>query len=306
MNSCCHPHVLVTGASSGIGRATALRLAVSGYHVFAGFRKPADGAALVQGAGREITPLLLDVTNSGQISAAAETVAGHVGGAGLAGLVNNAGIGLFGPLEIIPLEQFRTLMEVNVTGQLAVTQVFLPLLRQACGRIIMIGSIGTRFTPPFVGALAASKSALASMDEALRQELAPWGIRVVLVEPATVRSEAVGKLERDAARLMDQASPAQRALYQEAFGHLVDTFAARHQHGSPPEVIAATVARALTTPRPRARYLTGKDSRRMAILAAVLPAPALDALRRKLGDQPAPGSREPAPQPAPAAEPAMR
>jgi NAD(P)-dependent dehydrogenase (short-subunit alcohol dehydrogenase family) len=126
---------------------------------------------------------------------------------------------------------------------------------------------------------------------------------VVLVEPATVRSEAVGKLERDAARLMSQASPAQRDLYEEAFGHLVDTFAARHRHGSPPEVIATTVARALTTPRPRARYLTGKDSRRMAILAAALPAPGLDALRRKLGDQPAPGSRVDAPQPA---EPAMR
>ena len=256
MDSCSHPHVVVTGASSGIGRAAALRLAVSGYHVFAGVRKPADGAALVQGAGREITPLLLDVTDGGQISAAADVVAGHVGPAGLDGLVNNAGIGVFGPLEIIPLEQFRTLMEVNVTGQLAVTQAFLPLLRQARGRIVMIGSIGTRFTPPFVGALAASKSALASMDEALRQELAPWGIRVVLVEPATVRSEAVGKLDRDAARLMSQASPTQRALYEEAFGHLVDTFAARHRHGSPPEVIAATVARALTTPRPRARSRT--------------------------------------------------
>ena len=169
----------------------------------------------------------------------------------------------------------------------------------------MIGSIGTRFTPPFVGPLAASKSALASMDEALRQELAPWGIRVMLVEPATVRSEAVGKLERDATRLMSQASPAQQALYEEAFGHLVDTFAARHRHGSPPEVIAATVDRALTTPRPRARYLTGKDSRRMAILTAVLPAPALDTLRRKLGGQPAPGSREPAPQPAPAPRPSL-
>ena len=306
MDRCSHPHVVVTGASSGIGRATALRLAVSGYHVYAGVRRPADGAALVQGGGREITPVLLDVTDGGQISAAVDAVAGHVGRAGLDGLVNNAGIGVFGPLEIIPLGQFRTLMEVNVTGQLAITQAFLPLLRQASGRIVMIGSIGARFTPPFVGALAASKSALASMDEALRQELAPWGIRVVLVEPATVRSEAVDKLDHDATRLMSQASPAQQALYEEAFGHLVDTFAARHRHGSPPEVIAATVDHALTTPRPRARYLTGKDSRRMAILAAVLPAPALDALRRMLGGQPAPGSRVPALPAGQVAEPAMR
>ena len=290
MNSCTRPHTLVTGASTGIGRATALQLAASGHHVYAGVRQPADGAALVQAAAGEITPLLLDVTDAAQIGAAAETVAGHVAGTGLDGLVNNAGVGVFGPLEIIPVEQFRALLEINVTGQLAVTQAFLALLRQARGRIIMIGSIGTRFTPPFVGALAASKSALVSMDEALRQELAPWDIHVVLIEPATVRSEAVGKLDRDAARLMSQASPAQQALYKEAFAHLVDTFAARHRHGSPPEAIAATVVHALTAPRPRARYLTGKDSRRMAMLAAALPAPALDALRRKLGRQPAPGS----------------
>jgi NAD(P)-dependent dehydrogenase (short-subunit alcohol dehydrogenase family) len=301
MNSCTRPHTLVTGASTGIGRATALQLAASGHHVYAGVRQHADGTALAKAAAGEITPLLLDVTDAAQIGAAAETVAGHVAGTGLDGLVNNAGVGVFGPLEIIPVEQFRALLEVNVTGQLAVTQTFLPLLRQARGRIIMIGSIGTRFTPPFVGALAASKSALASMDEALRQELAPWDIHVVLVEPATVRSEAVGKLDRDAARLMSQASPAQQALYKEAFGHLVDTFAARHRHGSPPEAIAATVIHALTTPRPRARYLTGKDSRRMAMLAAALPAPALDALRRKLGRQPAPGSRVATPPAAQAA-----
>ena len=306
MSSCTRSHIVVTGASSGIGRATVLRLAAAGHHVYAGVRNPADAPAPPSATPGRITPLLLDVTDPAQISAAAGTVAGHTGDAGLDGLVNNAGIGVFGPLEIIPLEQFRTLMEVNVTGQLAVTQAFLPLLRQASGRIVMIGSIGARFTPPFVGALAASKSALASMDEALRQELAPWGIRVVLVEPATVRSEAVGKLDNDATRLMSQASPAQRALYEEAFGHLVDTFEARHRHGSPPEVIAATVARALTTQRPRARYLTGKDSRRMAILAAALPAPALDALRRRLGGQPAPGSRVPTPPATQAAEPAMR
>lgn len=290
MNSCTRAHVLVTGASSGIGRATALHLAAAGHHVYAGVRKPADGTALRQGATGEITPLLLDVTDGGQISAAAGVVAGHVAGTGLAGLVNNAGIGVFGPLELIPAGQFRQLMEVNVTGQLAVTQAFLPLLRQARGRIIMIGSIGATFTPPFVGPLAASKSALATICEALRQELAPWGIHVVLIEPANVRTEAVDKLGSDAAGLMSQTPPAQRALYQDAFQHLVDSFAGRHQHGSPPDVVAEAVARALTAARPRARYLAGKDSRRMAILAAALPSPLLDKLRRKLGHQPAPGS----------------
>jgi NAD(P)-dependent dehydrogenase (short-subunit alcohol dehydrogenase family) len=220
-------------------------------------------------------------------------VSGHTGPAGLNGLVNNAGIGVFGPLELILAEQFRRLLEVNLTGQLAVTQALLPLLRQARGRIIMIGSIGARFTPPFVGALAASKSALATMAEALRQELAPWDIRVVLIEPASVRTEAVGKLQHDAQQLLDQATPGGRALYQDAFRRLVASFAAQHEHGSPPEVVAEAVAHALTTPQPRAHYLVGRNSRRMAFLAAALPTPVLDALRRKQTHQPAPGSRVP-------------
>ncbi|MGE5292687.1 MAG: SDR family NAD(P)-dependent oxidoreductase [Micromonosporaceae bacterium] len=295
MTGCARPHVLVTGASSGIGRATALHLAASGHHVYAGVRKQADATALEQTAvsektDGEITPLLLDVTDAGQVAAAADTIAAHAGAAGLDALVNNAGIGIFGPLEIIPIEQFRHQLEVNVTGQLAVTQAVLPLLRLARGRIVMIGSIGARFTPPFVGALAASKSTLATMSEALRQELAPWDIRVSLIEPASIRTEAVGKLGRDAQQLMSEAGPGGRALYEDAFGRLVRTFAARHDRGSPPEAAAKAVAHALTTPRPRARYLVGKDSRRMALLAELLPVPALDALRRKIGDQPAPGS----------------
>jgi len=294
MSACTRSHILVTGTSSGIGRATALHLAAAGHHVYAGVRRPADAPPPTSADVGEITPLPLDVANPAQITAAADTVASHTGNAGLDVLVNNAGIGVFGPLELIPVEQFRRLLEVNVTGQLAVTQAFLPLLRRACGRIIMIGSIGARFTPPFVGPLAASKSALATIGEALRQELAPWDIRVVVVEPASVRTEAVGKLERDARQLMDRATPTGRALYQDAFRRLVATFAAQHEKGSPPEVVAEAVAHALTTPQPRARYLVGKNSRRMAILAT-LPTPVLDALRRRQAHQPAPGSRVPTP-----------
>jgi NAD(P)-dependent dehydrogenase (short-subunit alcohol dehydrogenase family) len=290
MSSCTRSHVVVTGTSSGIGRATALHLAAAGYHVYAGVRQPTDAPSPPADSPGEITPLHLDLTDPAQVSAAADTVAGHTGIAGLNGLVNNAGIGVFGPLEIIPIQQFRQLMEVNLTGQLAVTQALLPLLRQARGRIIMIGSIGARFTPPFVGALAASKSALATIGESLRQELAPWDIRVVLIEPASVRTEAVDKLQHDAQQLLDQATPSGRALYQDAFRRLVASFAAQHEQGSPPEVVAEAVAHALTTPQPRARYLVGRNSHRMAFLAATLPTPVLDALRRKQTHQPAPGS----------------
>ena len=291
MNGCTRPHMLVTGASSGIGRATVLRLAAGGCHVYAGVRKTADGAALAEAAAGELTPLLLDVTDSAQITAAAQAIAGHTGDSGLAGLVNNAGIGIFGPLELIPIERFRQQLDVNVTGQLAVTQAVLPLLRRARGRIVMIGSIGTRFTPPFIGPLAASKSILATLSTALRQELAPFGIRVVLVEPGSIRSEAVGKLDSDARQVLSQASPEGQTLYQDAFLHLVGFFSALHHKGSPPEEVAKTVERALTTPRPRASYLSGKNARRMALAAAVLPPAAQDALRRRLAHQPARGSR---------------
>ncbi len=290
MNTCTLPHVLVTGASSGIGRATALRLAASGYHVFAGVRKPADATALAEAAAGELTPLLLDVTDAEQITAAVKTIEGHAGDAGLAGLVNNAGIGVFGPLELIPIEQFRRQLEVNVTGQLAVTQAVLPLLRRARGRIVMIGSIGTRFTPPFIGPLAASKSTLTTMSDALRQELAPWDIRVTVVEPGSIRSEAVGKLESDARAVMNGATADGRALYENAFLHLVGFFAGLHEKGSSPDVVAETVERALRTSHPRSCYLSGKNARRMATIARLLPVPAQDGLRRRLAQQPAPGS----------------
>jgi NAD(P)-dependent dehydrogenase (short-subunit alcohol dehydrogenase family) len=293
MEICTRPHVLVTGASSGIGRATALHLARSGFHVFAGIRKPADGTALASAAAAaadQVTPVIVDVTDAQQLTSAVTAIAGHVGDAGLAGLVNNAGIGVFGPLELIPVEQFRRQLEVNVTGQLAVTQAVLPLLRKARGRIVMIGSIGARFTPPFVGPLATSKSALATLSDALRQELAPWGIGVSVIEPGSIRSEAVDKLEADARAVLDDATPQGRDLYESAFLHLVAFFSGIHQKGSSPDVVAHTVEHALRAARPRSRYLSGKNARPMATVARLLPVPVQDGLRRKLAHQPAPGS----------------
>ncbi|HEY6708612.1 MAG TPA: SDR family oxidoreductase [Actinomycetota bacterium] len=291
MSACARSHVVVTGTSSGIGRATALELAEAGYHVYAGARRPADAPAPPPAGPGEITPLLLDVTDPAQISAAADAVAAHTGPAGLDGLVNNAGIGVFGPLEILPIEQFRLQLEVNVTGQLAVTQALLPLLRRARGRIVLIGSIGTRFTPPFTGPVSASKSAIATMADAMRQELAPWDIGVVLIEPASIHTEAVDKLERNAERLLRDADPEARALYEDDFRRFVGIGLARERNGSPPRVVARAVAGALTAPRPHPRYLVGKDALPMAALAALVPTRLLDALRRRVAHQPAPGSR---------------
>lgn len=288
--NCTRKHTLVTGASSGIGRATALRLTAAGHHVYAGIRKAADGDQLVRdAAGRELTPVTLDVTNAGQIGDAAAVIGEHAA-AGLDGLVNNAGYGLACPTELLPLDAFRRQLDVNVTGQLAVTQAMLPLLRRAAGRIVVVGTIGVRFNPPFAGALDASKAALTALADSLRQELAPWDIRVVLVEPATINSGAADKVSRDAAAAMSAASPEGRALYQSTFADMLKVMSRREGNGSPPDVAAATITKALTTARPRAVYLTGKDARRLALLS-MLPAPVLDAAKRRVFGLPAPGSR---------------
>jgi NAD(P)-dependent dehydrogenase (short-subunit alcohol dehydrogenase family) len=293
--NCARKHTLVTGASSGIGRATALRLAAAGQHVYAGVRKPADGDRLVRsaaGEGGEITPLILDVTEAGHIAAAAAAIDEHTASAGrpgLDGLVNNAGYGLACPAELVPLDAFRRQLDVNVTGQLAVTQAMLPALRRARGRIVMVSTIGVRFSPPFAGPLDAAKAALTALGEALRQELAPWGIRVVLVEPATIHSGAADKVTRDAAAAMAAADPGARALYEGTFGRMLQVMERREANGSPPDVAAATITKALTARRPRAVYLSGKDSRRLAILSG-LPVPVLDLARRRVFRLPAPGS----------------
>jgi NAD(P)-dependent dehydrogenase (short-subunit alcohol dehydrogenase family) len=288
--SCGRRHTLVTGSSSGIGRATAQRLAAAGQHVYAGVRNKADGERLVSSAnGGEITPVILDITDASHIATVAGEIAGHTAAAGLDGLVNNAGIGLASPVELLPLDTFRRQLEINVVGQLAVTQALLPSLRRARGRIAVVSTIGVRFNPPFAGALDATKAALTALADALRQELAPWGMRVVLIEPASINSGAADKVTRDAAAVMAAASPQGRALYEGTFAKMIAVMQRRESNGSPPEVAAATIARALTTARPRSVYLTGKDSRRLAMLSR-LPAPVLDELRRRIFRLPAPGS----------------
>jgi NAD(P)-dependent dehydrogenase (short-subunit alcohol dehydrogenase family) len=283
---CTHRHVVVTGASSGIGRATALRLAAAGWHVYAGVRKLGDTPS-----AQMVTPLLIDVTNAEQIGAAVESVAEHVGPSGLNALVDNAGIGVAAPMELVSLESLRWQLEVNVVGQVAVTQAFLPMLRQVRGRVVIVGSIGDRFTPPFGGPLAASKSAIASIADAFRQELAPWSIDVVLLEPASIHTEAIAKLKRDSTDVTDEFSPAGQELYRDTYLGMVEAALEREQKGSQPDVVAEKVLTVLTVSRPRARYLVGKDAHTLANLVRFVPTSALDALRRKIFDLPAAGSR---------------
>ena len=263
--------VVVTGASKGIGRAIALGLAQQGYHVFAGVRKAADGELLVTAAGANLTPLVIDVTDGAQVAAAAEVVRATVGDIGLAGLVNNAGVAVAGPLEFMPLDELRNQLEVNVVGLMGVTQALLPLLRVAKGRLINISSLGGRIAGPWTGPYHASKFALEALTDSLRQELAPWGIEVVSIEPGAI---ATPIWETSLARAAQIASrfPAQaHDLYGKQMAKRIAAAEKNISAGIPPERVAAVVATALTTPRPKTRYPVGPDAQLAVNLIARLP-----------------------------------
>ena len=185
--------VVVTGTSTGIGAATALHLAEHGFHVFAGVRQEKDGEALQAQAEGSLTPVILDVTDESAIAAAAATVADAVGDRGLAGIVNNAGIGKPAPIEFQPMEDFRTQLEVNLFGPVAMIQAFLPLIRRGGGRIVNVGSIGGLLVLPLNGAYSASKFGMRAITDALRLELRQWNIHVSLIEVAPVKTAIFGK-----------------------------------------------------------------------------------------------------------------
>jgi NAD(P)-dependent dehydrogenase (short-subunit alcohol dehydrogenase family) len=274
--------VLITGASSGMGKACALRLSQGGFAVFAAVRKERDAQALREALAPRLVPVILDVTDEGTISEAFRTIEAAVGSAGLAGLVNNAGIAVTGPVELVPLGDLRRQYEINVFGQVAVTQAFLPLLRAARGRIVNIGSVGARFALPFGGPLNSSKAAFESLNDSLRMELRPWGIHVVLVSPGSIRTSAEAKLAAESEASLKAYPPEGRARYERSYRAFVEALLALEAKGVGPEVVAETVFRAMTASSPRRRYPVGPKSRLLPVLFAGLPAGVADALRLRL------------------------
>jgi NAD(P)-dependent dehydrogenase (short-subunit alcohol dehydrogenase family) len=273
------PAVLITGASKGIGEACALRLVRDGFRVYAGVRREADGEALIRSGGEGIVPVILDITDTGQIAAAVAYIAGECGERGLQALVNNAGIAVAGPLEFLPLDEMRRQLEVNVVAQLAVTQACLPLLRRArasgrddrrAGRIVFMSSVAGKSSLPFVGAYGASKHALEGAADALRLELRPFGIAVVLVEPGVIATPIWDTALKAGQRNVERMPPAVRQYYGRQLTAL-EARARRGVQGLPPENVAGVVARALTTRRPRARYVVGNVARARILVQSALP-----------------------------------
>jgi NAD(P)-dependent dehydrogenase (short-subunit alcohol dehydrogenase family) len=248
--------VLITGASTGIGRACALHMDRLGWAVFAGVRKDSDGVSLRTESSERLVPVRLDVADATSIAGAFKVVSAALEDRGLSGLVNNAGIPYGGPIEFLDLERVRRLFNVNFFGLIAVTQALLPLLRRGRGRIVNMSSIGGLVAAPFVAPYSSSKFAMEALSDALRMELAPWQMHVSVVQPGAIDTPIWSKAGGVIQELLEGASPEELKLY----GSAIKGIAPRYTpHGISTDSVARAVAHALTSPHPKTRYAIGLE-----------------------------------------------
>ncbi len=286
--------VVITGCSTGIGRASALHLARRGWRVFAGVRKETDAKSLEDEGAGLLTPVMLDVVDKPSIDKTVELVTEEVGHAGLDGLVNNAGISVYGALEYLDPNELDRQLQVNVTAQVAVTQAFLPLIRKATGRIVFMGSSAGRApSAPFFGPYTASKYALEAISESLRLELLPWGIKVSIVEPGAIES-AIWDKGMDIFEEELQALPEEgRLRYEDAMrrGHQIADFL--KGRAIPAQKVANKIEHALTAKRPRIHYLVGADAVLRTYTESLTPKPVRDrVVSRFLNQKPGGGAED--------------
>jgi NAD(P)-dependent dehydrogenase (short-subunit alcohol dehydrogenase family) len=271
-------NVVVTGASTGIGRATVDRLAADGYDVIAGVRRDDDAPASAN------SHVLIDLGDPDSISVAAKEVLARTGGR-IAALVNNAGINVNGPFEVLPLEEWRRQMEVNFFGQITLTRELLPALLASRGRIITVGSVGGRFSAPFLGPYSASKFAVRAWMDALRHELGPQGVKAILIEPGAVQTAIWGKGNSYANEVLAGLTDDQQRRYEKQIAGARKAADIGERHAVPASKAADVIAGALAARRPRGRYLVGVDARAQAVMAA-LPTRTADRLLRLFLSQP--------------------
>jgi NAD(P)-dependent dehydrogenase (short-subunit alcohol dehydrogenase family) len=278
------PLALVTGASTGIGRATSLALAGAGWNVLAGVRDVSAGESLAaEGASGRIAAVQLDVTDAGQIDAVVASLgerAGATVAGGLDALVNNAGIGIGGPIEIVPAEDLQRQFDVNVFAQLAVTRAMLPALRRTHGRITFTSSVGGRVAMAYTAPYAASKHAIEAFADALRVELHSSRVQVALIEPGSVATPIWGKSEGELARL--EIPPELQDVYGHVPAAMEKVLSDTAKRGVPPEKVAQTILGALQTRRMRSRYVVGADARVMLLASRLLPDLVFDRIARRV------------------------
>jgi NAD(P)-dependent dehydrogenase (short-subunit alcohol dehydrogenase family) len=266
--------IFVTGASTGIGRATVERLAADGYFVVAGVRRDADAPPSAAGH------VLIDLAEPESVTTAVKNLLQLTDGQ-LGGVVNNAGINVNGPFEVLPIEEWRRQFEVNLFGQLALTRELLPTLLASRGRIITVGSVGGRYSTPFLGPYCASKFAVRAWMDALRHELAPHGVKAVLIEPGAIDTPIWNKGTSHADTVLGGMSDEQKQRYDAQVGGVLKLAAMAERNAIPPQKVADVIAKALTARNPRGRYLVGVDARAQAVIAAA-PTRASDFVTRRL------------------------
>jgi NAD(P)-dependent dehydrogenase (short-subunit alcohol dehydrogenase family) len=269
--------VLITGASRGIGRAAALALDRAGHEVIAGVRDNEAAGRLAAEASGRLRTVSLDVTDASSVRAAADAVGGR-----LDALVNNAGVVVGGVVEALDLEDLRHQFEVNVVGQVAVTQALLPALRAAAGRVVFMSSVSGRVSAPVMTPYTASKFALEAIADGLRVELRQWGIRVVLVEPGSIDTDLWRGAEAQFDTGVAAMSEEHRELYSGLLAGARKLVGATAKRAAPVDKVVAAVVEAATTARPRTRYVVGADARGQMLLKAALPDRAFDAVVARL------------------------
>jgi short-subunit dehydrogenase len=273
--------VVITGASTGIGAATARELARRGFHVLAGVRRDRDADA-IRGSG--IEPLIIDITNPDHVQALATRVNEDPQGRAVRALVNNAGVGVNVPIEAFAIGEWRRLFEVNLFGHIAVTQALLPDLIRSKGRVVNISSVGGKIAMATYGPYAGTKFALEAVSDSLRRELATTGVQVVVVEPGAVRTEMPGRAIATANHLAATMTPEQNERYGALVQAINAQTAAHTASCLPADAAAKVIAKAVTARKPRTRYTVGRDAA-MIRLVRFMPDRTLDrilagALRR--------------------------
>ncbi len=267
--------MVVSGASTGLGAATARELAGRGYHVLAGVRRTVDADAI---RADGIEPVILDVTRAEDLQGLVDRIGADPGHRHLRALVNNAGISMNAPVETLPLDQWRWLFEVNLFGHVAMIQALLPFLHQSRGRIVNVSSVGGRIAMATYGAYAGTKYALEAISDSLRRELAPHGVQVVVVEPGAVHTEMGERGAVTANTLAEKMNTEQRARYGPLIKAVVAQSLASTRSGLSAERAGSVVADAATLRRPRLRYPVGRDAALLTRLARLLPDRVLDGI----------------------------
>lgn len=265
--------MVVSGASTGMGAATARELAARGYHVLAGVRRERDGEAI---RADGIEPVILDITRPEHVRALVERIASDPDHRPLRALVNNAGISINAPVEALPLDEWRRLFDVNLFGHVAVTQALLPFLHQSHGRIVNISSVGGKIAMATYGPYAGTKFALEAASDSLRRELAPHGVQVVVVEPGAVKSEMADRGATTTTDLAARMNPEQQRRYGGLVKAILAQTAAHVGNGSSADEAGSVIAEAATARRPRTRYTIGRDAALLTRLTRILPDRILD------------------------------